>query len=485
VTIFVKRSPHKNRIVVFHEDQAAADHVVTRLSELGYESARPHTAAELKDMLHEPCQALVIDANACEQRTLKLRDWLAASPCQPAVVILTRTALEQCSAVERLERLQVPVSRLTLADLTSERFARCLVAASTSEAHEAQTVDENVTPSAFDASRKLAIVQTMLQDIVGDDTLNSTMIISRIPTADETQPEVGATDDISRLPSLVLQGQSLPALAACHDAERKFAKRPVRGEMKGRVAELRRCLEQELLATEIELVTPEFRVHPLASSSVLIGRPSLTRDVDVSINCRWFSRGERSLQLWSEGSDWFIEDLGSTNGCFVGGLRLEKNKRFALSAGQTTIEIGRSVDMRAPVILSINDTSQGVVIVSVSVGAGFDKSGSQTWPSLQEDLIKRWVIFREDFVIGSGDASKLLGFAPQEETIAITFRDGFWVTPRDGTSLRLDDKLFKEAVPLPLETDVEAGSATFRVVRARSSATGPNYNANIDRAEGG
>lgn len=355
--------------------------------------------------------------------------------------------------------------------------------ASTSEARDG--VEENAETPAFDASRKLAIVQSMLQDIVGDDTLNSTMIISRIPTSDETQPEAGATDEISRLPSLVLQGQSLAALAACHDVERKFAKRPVRGDMKGRVAELRRCLEQELLATEIELVTPEFRVHPLASSSVLIGRPSLTRDVDVSINCRWFSRGERSLRLWSEESDWFIEDLGSTNGCFVGGLRLEKNKRFALSAGQTTIEIGRSVDMRAPVILTINDTSQGVVIVSVSVGAGFDKSGSQTWPSLQEDLIKRWVIFREDFVIGSGDASKLLGFTPQDETVAITFREGFWITPRDGTSLRLDDKIFKEAVPLPLETDVEAGSAMFRVVRARSSATGPNYNANIDRAEGG
>jgi hypothetical protein len=104
---------------------------------------------------------------------------------------------------------------------------------------------------------------------------------------------------------------------------------------------------------------------------------------------------------------------------------------------------------------------------------------------LQEDLIKRWVIFRDDFVIGSGDASKLLGFERQEETVAITFREGFWITPRDGTSLRLDDKIFKEAVPLPLETDVEAGSATFRVVRARSSATGPNYNANIDRAESG
>jgi hypothetical protein len=473
---------------VFHEDQAIADHVVKRLSELGYKSARPESDAELQDALRESCLALVIDSNACDQRFSKLCDWLEASHCDPALVILTRTASEPCLAVERFERRQVRACKLSMTDLKSERLAQCLAAtASTASAVDGQqthAVEGNV-PSALDASRKLAIVQSMLQDIVGDDTLNSTMIISRIPSPDETDAQMGPADDITRLPSLVLQGQSLAALAVCHDAERKLDRRPVRSELKENVAELRQCLEREMLATEIELVTPESRLHPIARSSVLIGRPSLTRDVDVSINCRWFSRGERSLHLWSEDSEWFIEDLGSTNGCFVGGLRLEKNKRFALSAGQTTIEIGRSVDMRAPVVLSINHASQGLIVVSVSVGAGFDKSGSQSWPSLQEDLIRRWVIFSEGFVLGSGDASKLLGFAPQEETVAVSFRDGFWITPLQGTSLRLDDRMFRETVPLPLETDVEVGSATFRVVRARSSAAGQNHSANMDRAENG
>ena len=95
------------------------------------------------------------------------------------------------------------------------------------------------------------------------------------------------------------------------------------------------------------------------------------------------------------------------------------------------------------------------------------------------------MIFSDDFILGSGEASKLLGFAPQEEAVAITFRDGFWIMPLQGTSLRLDDRMFKETVPLPLETDVEVGSATFRVVRARSNATSPSYNASIDRADNG
>jgi hypothetical protein len=419
---------------------------------------------------------------------LELFDRPAVSQLRPAVVVLTKTATEQCAAVERLERLHIQARKFPLADLKSNRFAQCLEAVvSPGVGDRSKGVEENDPPPASDASRKLAIVQSMLQDIVGDDTLNATMIISRLPTSNDTQSGNGpdAIDDIVRLPSLVLQGQSLAALAVCHDAENRFAKHSVRGAMNANVTELRRCLEQELLASEIELVAADCRLHPIASGDVLIGRPSPTRDVDISINCRWFSRGERSLHLWSEESEWFIEDLGSTNGCFVGGLRLETNKRFALSAGQTTVEIGRSIDMRAPVILSINQVSAGVVIVSVSVGAGFDKSGSQTWPSLQEDLIKRWVVFNEEFVIGSGDASKLLGFAPQDKAAAIKFEDGFWITPLKGAALRLDDRMFKEAVPLPLETDLEVGSLMLRVVRARSSAAGPNAIPIIDRANDG
>src|SRR5258706_9318534 len=361
----VSRSPRENKVVVYHDDQADADRVVKRLSEMGYESIRPRTGAELQSALNEPCKALVASSIACDREMPGLGDWLAASPWRPAAVILTKAASDRCVATERLKRLHIQICMLANADVESNRFAQCLESiASPAVRHESHVVEGKDPQLPADVSRKLAIVQSMLQDIVGNDTLNSTMIISRIATSNESQrrDEPDSCDDIVRLPSLVLQGQSLAALAACHDAESRLSKRQVSGAKNANVTELRRCLEQELLATEIELITPETRLHPIASRSVLIGRPSPTRDVDISINCRWFSRGERSLHLWSDGSDWFIEDLGSTNGCFIGGLRLEKNKRFALSIGRTTIEIGRSIEMRAPVILSINHASPGVVI---------------------------------------------------------------------------------------------------------------------------
>jgi hypothetical protein len=480
--------PGENKIVVYHEDRAAADHVVKLLSNLGYESLRPETLAELQVAVSDACQALVIDSVTCNQRQSDLCDWLTASPFHPAAVILTDNASEKCTAVDQFEQRQIQTHVFPFADLGSDRFAQYLKSlAPPMIDHEGHAVGEDIAQDSVDASPKVKIIQSILHDIIGHGTLDSTMIISRsLPSkGDQCGEGADGIEDIFRLPTLALQGQSLAALAACHGAESGLGKYPAREALRAKVVDLRRCLEQELLATEIELVTPEMRLHPIASGNVLIGRPSLARNVDIAINCRWFSRGERSLYLSSEGSEWFIEDLGSANGSFIGEKRLEKDKRFSLPFGQTTIEIGRSLDRGAPVILNFNRASRDVVVISVSVGAAFDKSGSQTWPSLQEDLMKRWVVFREEFVIGAGELSNSLGFTPQEESAAITFGDGFWMTPLNGTYLRLDDRVFKYTVPLPLETDLEVGALRLRVVRARSSVVSQHSDLSADRASNG
>ena len=62
------------------------------------------------------------------------------------------------------------------------------------------------------------------------------------------------------------------------------------------------------------------RVVPLRNSSVLIGREShsrnITPDIDLSSD-NGISR--RHAQLTTDGSRWWIEDLGSSNGTYVGG----------------------------------------------------------------------------------------------------------------------------------------------------------------------
>ncbi|MDO5500611.1 MAG: FHA domain-containing protein, partial [Propionibacteriaceae bacterium] len=59
-------------------------------------------------------------------------------------------------------------------------------------------------------------------------------------------------------------------------------------------------------------------IHPLRKASLLIGRPSRSRNIHPDIDCEpdtGISR--RQAQLSTDGTRWFIEDLGSANGTFV------------------------------------------------------------------------------------------------------------------------------------------------------------------------
>src|ERR1700693_212210 len=116
---FVSRSPQEKRVVVYHEDRTAADRVVKRLSQMGYQSVRPETEIELQGALSEHCQALLVSSIKCDQKMFELFDRAAPSQFRPAIVILTKTATEQCAAVERLERLHIQARKFPLADLKS------------------------------------------------------------------------------------------------------------------------------------------------------------------------------------------------------------------------------------------------------------------------------------------------------------------------------------------------------------------------------
>ncbi len=60
-------------------------------------------------------------------------------------------------------------------------------------------------------------------------------------------------------------------------------------------------------------------VVPLTVSSALIGRVSNSRNIHPEIDCTTDTGvSRRHAQLTTDGSRWFVEDLGSSNGTFVG-----------------------------------------------------------------------------------------------------------------------------------------------------------------------
>jgi hypothetical protein len=76
------------------------------------------------------------------------------------------------------------------------------------------------------------------------------------------------------------------------------------------------------------------QVVPLRNTSILIGRASRSRNISPDIDLgsdTGISR--RHAQLTTDGSRWWIEDLGSSNGTYVGGA-LDTLPKTPVAAGQ-------------------------------------------------------------------------------------------------------------------------------------------------------
>lgn len=79
---------------------------------------------------------------------------------------------------------------------------------------------------------------------------------------------------------------------------------------------------------------------PLSGSAVLIGRsPSCTLVLDDDYS------SQRHARVFPEGGDWYVEDLGSTNGTFIGRDKVESptlvRPGTQIRVGQSTLELQR------------------------------------------------------------------------------------------------------------------------------------------------
>ena len=81
-------------------------------------------------------------------------------------------------------------------------------------------------------------------------------------------------------------------------------------------------------------------ILPLGTVPVMVGRsPGCTLVLDDDYS------SSRHARLYPQGDDWFVEDLGSTNGTYLGEYRVQAPMRVpmgtAVRIGQNVIELGR------------------------------------------------------------------------------------------------------------------------------------------------
>ena len=320
------------------------------------------------------------------------------------------------------------------------------------------------------AAPKVAIIQSLLQEVMADSAPDATLVLA----AARPGPEGGARDPaafaaIGKIPAMALEGASLAALAECHTAIARLCGYPEQGRIRKQLLELQRLLEEELLTREsIELVMGERHIRLLSLRAALIGRPSRARNVEVAIDCRWFSRGERNLYLYSDGEDWFVEDLGSTNGSWIGKERLSPGKPVALAFGETLIDVGRPSSGPAPVTVHLNraPTAPNVVAITVSAPSESGNNGApdEHWPSRDEDISRTWLVFRDGLSLGSSPSCGLR--IPGSHLLIaadIRFQNGFWISPRNGAGLTINDVAFDAPVPIPVDGRLRLADVPIRV----------------------
>jgi hypothetical protein len=319
-------------------------------------------------------------------------------------------------------------------------------------------------PESSPVAAKMAIVQALLTALIGDAPSDATLILANTYRGGKTDESSHA---VATIPSLVLGGHSLEALAACHTALNSLTAKSSQTALRPKIEELRKVLELELLAAEeIELATDGQRIHLLPRRAVLIGRPSAQEQVDVAVNCLWFSRGERNLSLYCKGPTWLIEDLGSTNGSFVDGRVLKRGEPLPLPHGETRVEIGKTQGRPAPVVISLRRPLKdaGAVVIAVTGANNALAGSSDPWPSMQADMKRRWVVFREQVGVGaSEDVAIPIPSRAAGTLAAIRYRNGFWILPSAKHKLTVNGVPFRAAVPICPGAEISVGGAILSV----------------------
>ncbi|MGX5359545.1 FHA domain-containing protein FhaB/FipA [Kocuria sp. KH4] len=132
-------------------------------------------------------------------------------------------------------------------------------------------------------------------------------------------------------------GGKLPAVPGRSRADRRAAAaapapEPAAPPAAGPTTGQQRSLPQTLVVLEGPL---QGRSYALGSAPVLLGR---SPEATVPLGDDYASG--RHARLFPQGSRWFLEDLGSTNGTFVGQQRL--SRAVPLDAG-TPFRVGKTV----------------------------------------------------------------------------------------------------------------------------------------------
>lgn len=307
-------------------------------------------------------------------------------------------------------------------------------------------------------ANKLKAVHALLAELLSgpEDDEDSTMVLSAAPADPGAE---GGREIAARLPALVLGGDLIGSLALVHKAIQAEPENEFRAKLRGLQKELERSLQEASLV----LSDGHRAVQFLGGESFTIGRESPSAPADVTIPCRWLSRGAKNLRLYRDKGRWMVADIGSTNGHFLDGVRLKPHEGVPLEHGETVLEVGKTGGAPAPAWLRFSLGASGSVELTFGMANEEDQT---TCASL------KWVLLHQECDGQDNDVTALENGA---DFSGIAWRDGgLWLVPRAGGTIKLAGHEFSQSLPLPAGYEVTLGSAAWRADKTRPVLTKPS-----------
>ena len=292
-------------------------------------------------------------------------------------------------------------------------------------------------------ANKLKAVHALLAEILGgsDEDDDATVVLSS-----ESGGSAGESgrDIAARLPALVLGGDLIGSLALVQRAIEAEQENDFRAKLRSLQGEL----ERSLLESSLVLNDGEQTIQLMGGDSFTIGRESASAPADITIPCRWLSRGTRNLRLYRDKGRWMVSDMGSTNGHFLDGVRLKPRDGIPLPEGETVLEVGKNGAEPAPAWLHFCVTPAGAVELTFGTANNEDRGMSAR---------QKWMLLHpESSYENDATAAHKPGFD------SLVWRNGgFWLVPAAGGTIRLAGHEFSRSVPLPVGCDVTLGSGVW------------------------
>jgi hypothetical protein len=86
------------------------------------------------------------------------------------------------------------------------------------------------------------------------------------------------------------------------------------------------------------------------------------------------------------------------------------------------------------------------------------------WPSMRDDMRRRWIVFREQVgVSASEDCAVRIESGRAGILAALRYQSGFWIVPSSQCEMQIDGVGVRESVPLSAGTTLSLAGASLKV----------------------